>query len=104
MTQPGQAPTQVSVATLQISPAVQVGVPVLQEAVASSQVSTPLQATASLQSRARPWQRPAEQASLTVQNLPSSQRVLSAALLQVVLERAGLQSWQGLLGLVCAAP
>ncbi|MGC4106154.1 MAG: hypothetical protein QM753_07335 [Thermomicrobiales bacterium] len=104
MTQPVQVATQASVATSQSSFAPQVRVPCLQLAVASSQVSVPLQATPSLQSRARPWQVPAEQVSFKVQNLPSSQRVLSAALLQVVLERVGLQSWQGLLGLVCAAP
>ncbi|MGC4120653.1 MAG: hypothetical protein QM765_39970 [Myxococcales bacterium] len=78
--------------------------PALQLVVASSQVSVPLQATPSLQSRAWPWQTPAEQASLTVQNFASSQRAPSAALLQAVLARAGSQSWQGLLGLVCAAP
>ncbi|MGC4106156.1 MAG: hypothetical protein QM753_07345 [Thermomicrobiales bacterium] len=93
-----------SAATSHSSFAPQVRAPGLQEAVASSQVSVPLQATPSLQSRAWPKQRPAEHASPTVQKRSSSQVAPSAGLLQPILERAGSQAWQRLAGLACAAP
>ncbi|MGC4106152.1 MAG: hypothetical protein QM765_39975 [Myxococcales bacterium] len=102
MTQPVQVATQASVATSQSSLAPQMRVPGLQEAVASSQVSVPLQATPSLQSRAWPWQVPAEQVSFKVQNLPSSQRSPSRGLQAVVL-RAGSQTRQALSGSVARA-
>jgi hypothetical protein len=66
-------------------PVVHVTTPATQLAVTSLQVSAPLHATPSSQKPvAAPAQRPPEHASLTVQNIPSSQTAPSFALKEVV--------------------
>ena len=104
MTQPLQAVTHMpgGVAGSQTWPAPHVAAPGWQRSVVSLQVSVPLHVTASTQKFvAVPEQRPAEQTSPRVQKSPSSQLAPSLSL-QLVGERGGVQTKQGLPG--CRVP
>jgi hypothetical protein len=99
MTPPGQTAEHIpgGVVLSQYVPDEHVVVPGTQAAMASLQVSAPLQVIASAQTRAPPPTHvPDIQRSEMVQYVRSSQAVPSAWFDQAVVETSGLQIWQPL--------
>jgi hypothetical protein len=98
MVQPLQVMVHAFVAVSQTSPARQVLLPASQRSAASLHVSVPLQVTASAHTRVVPTHTAeALQASIAVQNRPSSQLAPVFAL-QPVVDVAGAQIWHWFAG------